>query len=146
MALFLFTKAILEDRSIKVFNNGNMKRDFTYIEDVVEGIIRVIDRKPVSDPNWDSDHPNPGTSSAPYRIYNLGNGDPIELSRFIAAIESALGKVATKEYLPMQPGDVPKTYADTDELFQAVGYRPNTSIEEGVARFVDWYKAFYLVR
>lgn len=145
MALFVFTKAILEGKPIKVFNNGHMKRDFTYIDDVVEGVVRLLDKKPVPNPNWDSEHPDPATSSAPYRIYNIGNNQPVELNRFIAALESALGKKAKKEYLPLQPGDVPATYADVDDLFQAIGYQPKTSIEEGIARFVDWYKSFYEV-
>jgi UDP-glucuronate 4-epimerase len=143
MALFVFTKAILEGKPIKVFNNGNMKRDFTYIDDVVEAVVRLLDKRPVPNPNWDSEHPDPATSSAPYRIYNVGNNQPVELNRFIAALESALGKKAKKEYLPLQPGDVPETYADVDDLFQVIGYRPKASIEEGIARFVDWYKSFY---
>jgi len=143
MALFVFTKAILEGRPIRVFNNGNMKRDFTYIDDVVEAVVRLLGKRPVPNPRWDSRDPDPATSSAPYRIYNVGNNKPVELSRFIAVLESALGRKAQKEYLPLQPGDVPETYADVEDLFQTTGYRPRTSIEEGIKKFVDWYKSFY---
>lgn len=143
MALFLFTKAILGGKPIKLFNNGNMKRDFTYIDDVVEGVVRLLDKNPVPNQDWDSEHPDSATSSAPYRIYNIGNNQPVKLTRFIAALEAALGKKAEKELLPMQPGDVPETYADIEDLFAVIGYRPTTSIEEGVARFVAWYKSFY---
>jgi len=143
MALFMFTKAILEGRPIKVFNNGNMRRDFTYIDDAVEAVVRLLDKKPVPNPNWDSEHPDPATSSAPYRVYNVGNNQPVELNRFIAALESALRKKAQKEYLPLQPGDVPETCADVEDLFEAIGYRPKTSVEEGITKFVEWYKSFY---
>lgn len=143
MALFIFTKAILEGEPIKVFNNGHMKRDFTYIDDAVEAVVRLLDKKPAPNPDWDSEHPDPATSSAPYRLYNIGNNQPVELNRFIAALESALGKKAKKEYLSLQPGDVPETYADVEDLFQTIGYQPKTSIEEGIAKFVDWYKSFY---
>ncbi len=143
MALFIFTKAILEGKSIKVFNYGKMKRDFTYIDDVVEGVIRLLDKKPEPKPAWDAINPDPATSSAPYRIYNIGNNQPVELSRFIAVLESALGREAQKEYLPLQAGDVPETYAAIDDLFQAVGFRPVTPIEEGIKKFVAWYKDYY---
>lgn len=143
MALFIFTRAILEGKPIKVFNYGKMKRDFTYIDDVVEGIVRLLDKKPAPDPNWDPVNPDPATSSAPYRVYNIGNNRPVELDKFIATLEKALGKTAQKEYLPLQPGDVPETYADIDDLFQAVGFKPVTPIEEGIEKFVAWYKDFY---
>jgi len=143
MALFIFTRSILEGRPIKVFNYGKMRRDFTYIDDVVEGVVRLLDKKPAPDPDWDPVNPDPGTSSAPYRVYNIGNNRPVELDKFIGTLEKALGKTAQKEYLPLQPGDVPETYADVDDLFQAVGFRPVTPIEEGIEKFVAWYKDFY---
>nr|WP_320136955.1 NAD-dependent epimerase [uncultured Amphritea sp.] len=141
MAPFLFTSAILEDRPIKVFNHGKMLRDFTYIDDIVEGVIRIQDVIPQVDES--NLRTNPDSSSAPYRLYNIGNNEPIELSRFIEAIESAAGKKAIKEYLPMQPGDVPATYADIDSLQQATGFKPSTTIEDGMQKFVDWYKEYY---
>ncbi|WP_299199298.1 NAD-dependent epimerase [uncultured Amphritea sp.] len=141
MAPFLFTSAILEDRPIKVFNHGKMLRDFTYVDDIVEGVIRIQDVIPQVDEN--NPRTSPDSSSAPYRVYNIGNNEPIELSRFIQAIESAAGKTAVKEYLPMQPGDVPATYADIDSLQQATGFKPSTTIEDGMQRFVEWYKAYY---
>ncbi len=143
MALFLFTRSILEDKPIKVFNYGNMMRDFTYIDDIIEGVVRLIPKPPKPDPKWDAENPDPGTSSAPYKIYNIGNNNPVKLTRFIEVIEEKLGKKAIKEYLPMQPGDVPATYADVDDLMRDVGFKPSTSIEEGVGRFVDWYKEYY---
>jgi len=143
MALFLFTKAILEDRPIDVFNYGKMKRDFTYVDDIVEGVTRVLDQIPAADPNWSGLTPDPATSSAPYRVYNIGNNQPVELERFIEAIEKALNKKAQKNYLPLQLGDVPATYADIALLEDAVGFRPSTSIEEGVARFIEWYRSYY---
>lgn len=143
MALFIFTRAILAGKPIKVFNYGRMKRDFTYIDDIVEGVVRLLDQKPQPDPNWDPANPDPGSSAAPYRLYNIGNNQPVELSRFIAALEAALGREAQKEYLPLQAGDVPETYADIQDLFTAVGFRPTTTIETGIARFVAWYKEFY---
>ncbi len=143
MALFLFTKAILEGRPIDVFNNGKMRRDFTYVDDIVEGVIRVTDHVPTPNPDWTGDHPDPGTSRAPYRIYNIGNNQPVELEYFIASIEKALGKTARKNLLPMQPGDVPATYADVDDLIRDVGFRPATPIEQGIQRFVDWYREYY---
>ncbi len=145
MALFLFTKAILEGRPIQVFNQGQMRRDFTYIDDIVEGVDRTSQQIAAPDPNWDSDRPNPSTSTAPYRIYNIGNNQPVELSRFIEVIEQAVGKRAEKKLLPMQPGDVPATFADIDALEAAVGFRPATSIEQGVGRFVQWYRQYYQV-
>lgn len=143
MALFLFTKAILEGRPIDVFNHGKMRRDFTYIDDIVEGVFRVSARIPAPNPNWNGDSPDPATSSAPYKIYNIGNNNPVELMGFIEAIEKALGKKAEKNFLPLQAGDVPATYADVDDLIKDVGFKPSTSIEEGVARFVDWYIEYY---
>jgi len=143
MALFIFTKAIIEGKPIRVFNHGCMKRDFTYIDDIVEGVVRLLDKRPQPNPIWDSAHPDPGSSSAPYRLYNIGNKQPVELGRFIAAIESALRRGALKEYLPLQAGDVPETCADIGDLFAAVGYRPTTVIEDGIDRFVTWYKSFY---
>jgi UDP-glucuronate 4-epimerase len=143
MALFLFTDAILNDRPIQVFNNGKMKRDFTYIDDIVEGILRLLNNPPASDEAWDRQTADPGTSSAPYRLYNIGNNKPVELMDFISALERKLGKEAKKEFLPMQPGDVPVTYADVDDLMAAVDFRPDTSIDEGIGRFVDWYVEYY---
>ncbi len=143
MALFLFTDAILNDRPIKVFNHGKMRRDFTYIDDIVEGVVRVMARYPEPDPAWSGDAPDPGTSYVPYRVYNIGNNAPIELTRFIEVIEEALGKKAVKNMMEMQPGDVPATYADIDDLQKDVGFRPATPIETGVARFVEWYRDYY---
>jgi UDP-glucuronate 4-epimerase len=145
MALFIFTKAILEDRPIDVFNEGRMRRDFTFVDDIVEGVVRVTDR--IAQPNaaWNSEHPDPGTSRAPYRIYNIGNNQPVELMHLIGCLESALGRTAHKRMLPIQPGDVPATYADVDDLIQDVGFQPRTSIEEGVRRFIAWYREFYRV-
>ena len=143
MALFLFTKAILEGRPIEVFNYGKMRRDFTYIDDIVEGIIRVIDRIPTPNPDWNSEAPDAATSTAPYRIYNIGNSTPIELMRYIEVLEDCLGRKANKNLLPIQPGDVPATYADVDDLVRDVGFRPSTTIEEGIKAFADWYLNYY---
>ena len=143
MAYFLFTDAILNDRPIKVFNHGHMQRDFTYIDDIVEGVMRVMDRPPQADPGYDRERSEPALSSAPYRIYNIGNNQPVPLMAFIEAIESALGKEAQKELLPMQPGDVETTYADASALVEEFGYKPGTSVEEGIGQFVDWYKSYY---
>lgn len=143
MALFLFTKAILEGKPIEVYNHGNMQRDFTYIDDVVEGVIRVLDRPPRPDPAWSSDRPDPATSWAPFRLYNIGNHQPVELLRFIEVLEAALGQRAEKAFLPLQPGDVPATCADVSDLVRDVGFQPSTPIEVGVARFVDWYRDYY---
>ena len=142
MALFLFTKAILENRPIDVFNLGKMKRDFTYIDDIVEGVIRVTDKIPEPDTGWNSDNPDPATSYAPYRIYNIGNNNPIELMKFIEVLEGCLGKKAEKNLLPMQPGDVHKTCADVDDLIN-IGFRPSTPIEKGIKNFVEWYLSYY---
>ena len=143
MAIFHFSKAILEGRPIDVYNNGQMRRDFTYIDDIVEGVVRTADRTAQPNPEWSSDHPDPGSSSAPYRLYNIGNNQPVELMRMIEVIESCLGKTAQKNMLPMQPGDVPATYADVDELIADVGFRPDTPLEVGIQRFVDWYQGYY---
>jgi len=143
MAYFTFTKAILEGRPIDVFNNGRMRRDFTYIDDIIEGIVRVMDHIPAVDSSWSAERPDPATSSAPYRVYNIGNNQPVELGRFIEVLEESLGKKAEKNLLPMQPGDVPVTYADVTDLADAVGFSPDTSIEDGIARFVDWYREYY---
>ncbi len=143
MALFLFTKAILEGKPINVFNHGKMQRDFTYIDDIVEGVVRVTRRTPEPNPNWSGQSPDPCTSPAPYRIYNIGNNNTVELGRFIEVLEEKLGKKATRNLLPMQPGDVAATYANVDDLIADTGFKPNTSIEEGISRFVDWYREYY---
>ena len=143
MALFLFTKAILAGEPIDVFNHGQMRRDFTYIDDIVEGVIRTSDHHAAPNPAWDGAHPDPATSRAPYRIYNIGNNNPVELMHLIATLEQALGRTAEKRLLPMQAGDVPATYADVDALVQDVGFAPKTPIEVGVGRFVEWYRRFY---
>lgn len=143
MALFIFTKRILQGKRIQVFNHGEMKRDFTYIDDVIEGVIRVMDAIPSPNPEWTGELPDPSTSPGPYRIYNIGNNSPVSLMDFIGAIEQALGKNAVKEYLPLQPGDVPETYADVDDLNQATDFRPGTSIEDGINEFIAWYFDYY---
>jgi UDP-glucuronate 4-epimerase len=145
MALFLFTKAILESKPIEVFNHGDMKRDLTYIDDVAEGVLRVLDKPAKPNPSWLSDQPDPATSSGPYCLYNIGNHQPVHLLRLIAVLEDALGKKADKHFLPLQPGDVPATYADVDELVQDTGFKPDTPIEAGVRRFVEWYQNYYKV-
>lgn len=143
MALFLFTKAILEGRPIDIFNNGRMRRDFTYVDDIVEGVVRVMDRVPEADPGFDPGNPDPGSSAAPWKVYNIGNQQPVELLRYIEVLESVLGRKAEKNMLAMQPGDVSDTYADVEALEAATGFRPRTSVEEGIARFVKWYRAYY---
>lgn len=143
MALFLFTKAILDNEPIKVFNNGNMKRDFTYIDDIVEGVIRVMGKIPEPNPNWSSDRPDPSSSKVPYRIYNIGNNQPVALMEFVAAVEAAVGKKAVKEFLPLQPGDVPATFADVNDLIADTGFKPSTPVMDGVKKFVDWYRDYY---
>jgi len=145
MALFLFTKAILEGRPIDVFNHGNMKRDFTYIDDIVEGVIRVMDRNAAANPEYDAIAADPATSNAPYRVFNIGNNNPVQLLDFIGAIENALGMRAEKRLLPLQDGDVPATYANTDLLNDWVGFVPGTSVEEGVGKFVAWYREYYSI-
>ncbi|MEE9360523.1 MAG: NAD-dependent epimerase [Hyphomicrobium sp.] len=143
MALFLFTRKILSGEPIDVFNNGNHARDFTYIDDIVEGVLRSADK--VAEPNgsWSGDQPDPATSAAPYRVYNIGNNNPVELMQFIACIEKAVGREAKKNFLPIQPGDVPKTYANVDALAHDVGFKPSTPIEVGIPRFVEWYRSYF---
>jgi UDP-glucuronate 4-epimerase len=143
MALFLFTDAIVNNKRIKVFNHGKMKRDFTYIDDIVEGMVRLLNKPPGKNPHWDKNAADPGTSSAPYKIYNIGNHQPVELMTFIETIEKHLEKEALKEYLPIQEGDVPMTYADVADLMKDVGFKPDTGIDEGVGKFIDWYKKYY---
>ncbi len=145
MAYFLFTRAISEGRPIDVFNHGRMKRDFTYIDDIVEAVVRVIDRIAAPDPAWSGQRPDSATSYAPYRLYNIGNNNPVELLRFIEIIEDCLGKKAVKNFLPMQPGDVPATYADVDDLMRDAGFKPSVPLEEGLRKFVEWYKSYYQV-
>jgi len=146
MALFIFIRRMLAGRPIQVFNHGDMQRDFTYIDDIVEGVTRVLSQPPRGDDAWDSDDPDPATSSAPYRLYNIGNNQPVELMRFIEAIEEAMGQEAEKDFLPMQPGDVQATYADASALVRDVGFQPDTSVEEGVRRVVEWYESYYAVK
>jgi UDP-glucuronate 4-epimerase len=145
MALFKFTRGILASEPIPVFNKGQMIRDFTYIDDIVEGVVRILDVVPEPDPNWKSDDPDPATSNAPYRIYNIGNNRPVELLHYISVLEQCLGRKAQLDLLPMQPGDVPSTMADVSDLEQATGFRPKTTVEEGVAAFVKWYREYYKV-
>ena len=143
MALFKFTKAILNGETIQVFNHGNHKRDFTYIDDIVEGVIRVLDKPAKSNKEWSSNNPDPGSSFAPWRIYNIGNNNPVELNYYISAIEKFTGIKAKKELLPLQPGDVPDTYADVADLEKYFDYKPSTKIDEGIKNFVNWYKDYY---
>ncbi|HAA11889.1 MAG TPA: capsular biosynthesis protein CpsI [Cytophagales bacterium] len=143
MALFLFTKAILEGKPINVFNHGKMRRDFTFVGDIVEGIVRLTQHWPQPNPDWSGDNPDPGTSFVPYKIYNIGNHSPVDLSYFIEVIEDKLGKKAEKNYMPLQDGDVTATYANVDDLMRDVGFKPATPIEEGVSKFIDWYKEYY---
>ena len=139
----MFAKAILKGEAIPVFNNGQMVRDFTYIDDIVRGVIRVLDKPAAPNADFDPNVPDPATSAAPYRIFNIGNGSPVPLMDYIGALEQALGIKATKNFLPMQPGDVPTTSADTGELRAWVGFQPNTPVTDGVAKFVEWYRGFY---
>lgn len=143
MALFLFTKAILEDQPIQVFNHGKMQRDFTYIDDIVEGVVRVMENTPDPNPDWSGDTPDPGTSYKQYKIYNIGNNSPVQLSEFIEEIEKSLGKTAKKQYMDMQPGDVPATYANVDDLIKDVGFKPATPLSKGIQKFIEWYKTYY---
>ncbi|NDY42683.1 NAD-dependent epimerase [Dissulfurirhabdus thermomarina] len=143
MAYFIFTRKILAGEPIDVFNHGRCRRDFTYIDDIVEGVVRVLDRVPAPDPSWNGDDPDPGTSAAPYRIYNIGNSTPVDLMRFIGLIEERLGRRAEMRLLPLQKGDVPETFADTTDLERDVGFKAATPVEEGIARFVDWYLDYY---
>lgn len=146
MALFLFTKAILEDKPIDVYNYGEMRRDFTYVDDIVEGVIRVIDHPPQGNPDWTGQSPDPSCSKSPYKIYNIGNSSPVKLMDFIEAIETALGKPAEKNMMPIQPGDVPATWADVSDLVDDLDYQPDMPIQEGINRFIAWYKEFYNVK
>jgi UDP-glucuronate 4-epimerase len=146
MALYLFTKAIAEGKPIDVFNNGKMRRDFTYVDDIVESIARLIPKPPVPDTNWSGLKPDPASSFAPYRVYNIGNNKPVELLDFIKIIEQKLGKKAIKNFLPLQDGDVPETYADVSDLMREIDFKPATPIEEGVGKFVDWYKEYYHIK
>jgi UDP-glucuronate 4-epimerase len=143
MAMWIFTKAIQEGKPIRLFNHGKMRRDFTYVDDVVEAVTRLIDRPAAPDPSWSGDKPNPSTSAAPWRIYNIGNNQPADVPYVVTLIERALGRTAQREMAPMQPGDVPTTYADVDDLMRAVGFRPSTTIEDGVVRFVAWYREYH---
>ena len=145
MALFLFTKAMLEDRPIDIFNNGKMERDFTYIDDIVEGVLRLLDHLPRSNPDWSGDTPDPASSYCPWRVYNIGNNAKEKLMRYIEVLEDCLGKKAKKNFLPMQNGDVPATYANVDALVREIDFKPQTTIEEGIKEFVDWYRDYYKV-
>ncbi len=145
MALFLFTKAILEGKPISVFNDGKMRRDFTYIDDIVEGVVRIIDKIPEPDPEWNSESPDPSSSKTPYKIFNIGNNQPLELMYFIETIEKHLGKKAIKNLMPLQAGDVPATFADIDDLSKAVGFKPGTSLDYGIEKFIEWYRDYYKI-
>jgi UDP-glucuronate 4-epimerase len=145
MALFIFTKSILEGKSINVFNFGKHKRDFTYIDDIVEGVVRALDILPEPNPHWNGVTPDSATSYAPYKLYNIGNNNPVDLMDYIEVIEQKLGKTAEKNFLPLQPGDVPDTYADVDDLIRDVGFKPSTSIDEGIEKFIEWYRSYYKV-
>jgi UDP-glucuronate 4-epimerase len=142
MAMWLFIDAIMHGRPIKLFNNGQMRRDFTYIDDVAEAVVRLVARPPAANPAWSADAPDPATSRAPWHIYNIGNSSPVEITEVVRLIEQATGKRAIRELLPMQPGDVPETYADVTDLERAVGFRPSTPIADGIGRFVDWFRGF----
>ncbi|HLT82137.1 MAG TPA: NAD-dependent epimerase [Cyclobacteriaceae bacterium] len=146
MALFLFTKAILEDKPINVYNHGNMRRDFTYVDDIVESVARLIEKPATPDPSWDPMKPDPASSFAPYRIYNIGNNQPVPLVRFIEVIEEKLGKKAIRNNMDLQDGDVPETFADVEDLMRVVDFRPSTPIETGVGKFIDWYKEYYNIK
>jgi UDP-glucuronate 4-epimerase len=143
MSLFLFTKNILAGKPIDVFNFGHHRRDFTYVDDIVEGVVRVLDKPAAPDSSWDASAPDAATSSAPYRLYNIGSNNPVELLRYIEILEDCIGRKAEKNLLPLQPGDVPDTYADVQAMIDDFGYRPDTPIEVGVARFVDWYREYF---
>ena len=145
MALFLFTKAILAGRPIDVFNNGEMERDFTYIDDIVEGVVRVIHQVPAGNPEWRGDSPDPATSYCPWRVYNIGNNSKERLLRYIEVLENCLGRKAEMNFLPMQPGDVPATYADVDDLVRDFDYKPGTTLEYGINRFVEWYRGYFRI-
>lgn len=146
MALFIFTRAILEGKPIDLYNHGLMLRDFTYIDDIAEGVIRVLERTPVPDPGWNGQHPDPATSSAPFRLFNIGNSRPVELPDFVEAIEQKLGKKALRNPMPMQPGDVPRTFSDVSDLEKEFGYRPSTPVQEGISAFIDWYLDYHQIK
>jgi UDP-glucuronate 4-epimerase len=143
MAMFIFAKAILDGNPIKLFNSGNMRRDFTYVDDVTEAVVRLMDRPPHGNPNWSGDRPDPATSLAPWRIYNIGNNNPEELLHVVSLLEREFGRSAEKQFLPMQPGDVPATYADIEDLARDIGFRPSTKIEDGIAQFAKWYRDYH---
>ncbi|MFP4128318.1 MAG: NAD-dependent epimerase [Desulfonatronovibrio sp.] len=143
MALFLFTRAIMKGRPINVFNHGKMQRDFTYIDDIVEGVIRVVDKVPSGNPAWSGKNPDPASSRAPYKLYNIGNNNPVQLMDFITTLEKTLGRKAEKNLLPLQPGDVPSTYADVEDLVEDLGYKPETTVQEGISKFIEWYRKFF---
>jgi UDP-glucuronate 4-epimerase len=143
MAMWLFTDAILAGRPIKLFNHGNMRRDFTYVDDVAEAVVRLVERPPAGEAGWSGDRPDPATSRAPWRVYNIGNHTPVEVTEVVRLIEQALGKKAVRELLPMQPGDVPETCADVEDLRRDAGFAPDTPIADGIRRFVDWFRAYH---
>ncbi|MEK2536045.1 NAD-dependent epimerase/dehydratase family protein, partial [Tetragenococcus halophilus] len=143
MALFKFTKAIINDEAIDVYNHGKMLRDFTYVDDIVEAVSHLVNKPATPNPEWSGADPDPSSSSAPYKIYNIGNNSPVRLMKFVEAIENKLGKVAKKNYMDLQPGDVPETYANVDDLYRDIDFKPETTIQDGVNRFVDWYLAYY---
>jgi UDP-glucuronate 4-epimerase len=145
MAMFIFAKAILSGAPIKLFNHGNMRRDFTYVDDVVEAIVRLMDRPPQGNPAWAGDRPDPGSSAAPWKIYNIGNNNPEQLMHVVALLEKEFGRTASKEMLPMQPGDVPATYADVEDIARDIGFKPATAIEDGIARFAKWYREYHRI-
>jgi UDP-glucuronate 4-epimerase len=145
MAMWIFASSILAGQPIKLFNRGDMRRDFTYVDDVVESVVRLVDRPPQGDPGYSGDAPDPGSSTAPWRVYNIGNNNPVELLEVVRLLEAAIGMKAKRELLPMQPGDVPATYADVDDLMREVDFKPKTPIAEGIARFVDWYRSYHKV-
>jgi UDP-glucuronate 4-epimerase len=145
MAMWIFAKSILEGKPVTLFNYGKMRRDFTYVDDVVESVTRLVNKPAQPDPSWSGASPNPSRSAAPWRIYNIGNNNPVEITYVVELLEKALGKTAKRELLPIQPGDVPETYADVDDLMRDVGFRPSTSIEDGVARFVKWFREYHKV-
>jgi len=145
MAMWIFAAAIAAGQPVKLFNNGNMRRDFTYIDDVVEAVVRLVDRVPVANPKWSAETPDPGSSSAPWRVYNIGNNNPVELLDVVRLLEDAIGRKAKREMVPMQPGDVPATFADVDDLASEVDFKPATPIGEGIARFIDWYRGYHRV-
>ena len=144
MALYIFTKAIFEDRAIDVFNHGKMRRDFTYVDDIVEALVRLVDTVATPEPSFNPMAPDPGSSQCPYRVYNIGNNQPVELSHFIEVLEACIGRTAKKNYLPLQAGDVVETYADVSDLERIIGFKPATPIEKGIASFVNWYRAYHL--